>query len=118
MDTLRDIERTIGRLKSEAIATRAELKFRKLMHALKAGFDSGQLRDEYGRWTDGGHTGLSNTPAKISRFASYSNSAACNLQYKSDIFHCKMVGLSTCYAQAMVRLVACERGQPIPPLNY
>lgn len=39
-------------------------------------------------------------------------------QYARDISHCKIVGKATCYAQAMVRLVACERGHSIPPLNY
>ncbi|MFN3855597.1 MAG: hypothetical protein ACK4M0_14485 [Phreatobacter sp.] len=39
-------------------------------------------------------------------------------QYDRDIFHCRLVALRGCYAQAMVRLVACERGDPIPPLNY
>jgi hypothetical protein len=38
--------------------------------------------------------------------------------HQRDLFHCNMVGLPTCYSQAMVRLVACEKGHPIPPLNY
>ncbi|WP_336486452.1 hypothetical protein [Methylobacterium nigriterrae] len=42
----------------------------------------------------------------------------CDDQYKRDIFQCRMVGLRSCYAQAMVSLIACERGNPIPPLNY
>jgi len=47
-----------------------------------------------------------------------STRADCEAQWLSDIFHCNMVGLSACYSQAMVRLVACEKGQTIPPLNY
>jgi hypothetical protein len=46
------------------------------------------------------------------------NEAECMAQYKRDIFHCNMVGLSQCYAQAMERLSACLAGRPIPPFNY
>ena len=46
-----------------------------------------------------------------------STRAFCEAQWNRDIFHCKMVGLPSCYAQAMVRLVACEKGEPIPPLR-
>jgi hypothetical protein len=46
------------------------------------------------------------------------NEAECLAQYKSDVFHCNMVGLSQCYAQAMERLAACLAGRPIPPFNY
>ncbi|KLK95056.1 hypothetical protein AA309_00220 [Microvirga vignae] len=44
--------------------------------------------------------------------------AQCEEQYDRDIFQCKMVGLRSCYMQAMVRKIACEKGHPIPPLNY
>lgn len=117
MDAFRGIRRDVLKLKYQLTAASVEIKLRKLICALKAGFDPAQPRDEQGRWIGSGMA-LSRARAHISRLASYSNIAACNVQYKSDIFHCKMVGLSTCYAQAMVRLVACERGQPIPPLNY
>jgi hypothetical protein len=46
------------------------------------------------------------------------NEAECLAQYKLDTFHCNMVGLSQCYAQAMERLSACLAGRPIPPFNY
>ncbi len=117
MNILRDIERQIIKLKNETAAVHADLKFRKLMHAFKGGFDPDQLRDEQGRWTntDGAE---SESDENVPQLASYSSSAECNAQYKRDIFQCKMVGLSTCYAQAMVRLVACQQGNPIPPLHY
>lgn len=121
MKSLQDIRRKIIDLKCETAATRTDLKFRKMMHAFKSGFDPDQPRDEQGQWTNAGpDTGASNGEQSPSGsfLASYSNMAECNFQYKRDLFQCKMVGLSTCYAQAMVRLVACERGNPIPPLHY
>jgi len=42
----------------------------------------------------------------------------CALQYERDLFHCRLVAMRSCYAQAKVRQVACENGYPIPPLNY
>ncbi|MDO8978992.1 MAG: hypothetical protein Q7V17_07150 [Afipia sp.] len=117
MNILQDIERKIIRLKEEVSIVRADLKFRKLAHAIKAGFNPDQPRDEDGRWTG---TGSSNPDGKpgLSLLASYSSIAECNFQYKRDLFQCKIVGLRACYAQAMERLSACERGKPIPPLNY
>ena len=50
--------------------------------------------------------------------ARLSSRAFCEAQWNRDIFHCRMVGLQSCYGQAMVRLVACEKGQTIPPLTY
>jgi hypothetical protein len=44
--------------------------------------------------------------------------AECEAQFQRDLFHCKLVALKTCYAQAIVRQVACENGHSIPPLNY
>lgn len=86
-------------------------------------YDPDQPRDDQGRWTDGSASDATNANSSgsefgFSRFASYSNIAACNAQYRKDLFQCKMVGLPQCYAQAMVRLVACENGSQIPPLNY
>lgn len=56
-------------------------------------------------------------PTRRTRLAARSQEF-CDEQYKRDVFQCRMVGISGCYAQAMVRLVACERGHTIPPLNY
>lgn len=83
-------------------------------------YDPDQPRDDHGRWTDSAATDATNTSNSefsFSKFASYSNMAACNAQDRKDLFQCKMAGLSQCYAQAMVRLVACENGSQIPPLN-
>jgi len=44
--------------------------------------------------------------------------AECEAQFKMDNFHCSMVGLPACYAQAMLRYSNCLRGLPIPPLIY
>jgi hypothetical protein len=46
------------------------------------------------------------------------NAAECNAMHQRDLFHCKMVGLPACYAQAYLRLVNCLDGRQIPPLNY
>ncbi|MGH6789745.1 MAG: hypothetical protein ACRECC_08690 [Pseudolabrys sp.] len=69
-----------------------------------------------GQWTrDDGS--ISSTQFRSS-LAAMSTRADCEAQWLSNIFHRNMVGLSACYAQAMVRLVACEKGQTIPLLNY
>jgi hypothetical protein len=46
------------------------------------------------------------------------NEAECLAQYNRDIFHCNMVGLPECYAQANLRYANCLSGSQIPPLNY
>jgi hypothetical protein len=46
------------------------------------------------------------------------DTAACEEQRMQDEFHCRMVGLSSCWAQAMLRYSNCLQGRPIPPLNY
>ncbi len=42
----------------------------------------------------------------------------CEKLYERDIFQCSMVGLASCYNQAMARFAACLRGQPLPPFSY
>jgi hypothetical protein len=44
--------------------------------------------------------------------------AECNAMHQRDLFHCRMVGLSACYAQANLRWANCLAGKQIPPLNY
>lgn len=93
---------------------------------LAAKYDPSQPRvpagnPDGGQWADGdgdGGSRLNDSLMLRSSPAAMSSRAFCEAQWNRDIFHCKMVGLSSCYAQAMVRLVACEKGQPIPPLNY
>lgn len=42
----------------------------------------------------------------------------CDEMHRRDLIVCKFTGLRACYAQAYVRLVACENRHPIPPLNF
>jgi hypothetical protein len=44
--------------------------------------------------------------------------AECEDMHRRDLFHCKMVGLPSCYAQAYLRYVNCLDGKQIPLLNY
>ena len=44
--------------------------------------------------------------------------AECDHMHQQDLFHCRMVGLPACYAQAYLRYVNCLDGKQIPPLNY
>jgi hypothetical protein len=72
-----------------------------------------------GQWTsDDGGSGPREGEGWRSAMASKRSEAFCERQFKDDIFHCKMVGLRACYAQAMERYSACLSGRQIPPLNY
>ncbi|MCJ2135410.1 hypothetical protein MKK69_15340 [Methylobacterium sp. J-026] len=76
-----------------------------------------------GRWTDGNVTDAVSQPQNQNvqtnlPLALAASQEDCDEQYRRDLIVCKFTGLRTCYAQAMVRLVACERGHPIPPLNF
>ena len=44
--------------------------------------------------------------------------AECKAMHDRDLFHCRMVGLPACYAQANLRYSNCLQGKQIPPLNY
>jgi hypothetical protein len=46
------------------------------------------------------------------------DAAECNAMHERDLFHCRMVGLPACYAQANLRLANCLEGKQIPPLSY
>lgn len=46
------------------------------------------------------------------------DAAECNAMHERDLFHCRMVGLPACYAQANLRLANCLAGKQIPPLSY
>lgn len=54
LSELRWEKRRLAELRRELTVIRYELKFRRLMRALKAGFNPDQPRDELGRWTDDG----------------------------------------------------------------
>ena len=98
----------------------AELKLPRFFRSLKAFFNSDQPRDDHGRWTDEG--GQSRGDEGIARTAarriSLAKEAQCELQYQQDVFHCRMLGLAACYAQAALRYANCLAGLPIPPLNH
>lgn len=112
----------------------------RLRHLLEHRYDPSQPRipagsSGGGQWTGGGGSGRGSSatyrdvafrtereddaprPGRLS-IASRKRLAQCEEQFERDIFHCNMVGIRECYAQAMVRKVACEKGHPIPPLNY
>jgi hypothetical protein len=76
--------------------------------------DGGQWTGQDAAAFDNGRGG---SPTDISA-AKRGTAALCAAQYAADIFHCKMVGVRACYAQATERFAACLAGRPIPPLNY
>ena len=133
-------KRKILQLRAKLIAIRHELLEARAQHILDYRYDPSQPRvpagsSGGGRWTDG--TGATaQAPARYRdaavraedqsdvpragrlTIASRKRLAECERQFERDIFHCNMVGLTACYSQDMVRKVACEKGHPIPPLNY
>jgi hypothetical protein len=89
---------------------RSEIKFRKLMLALKAGFNPDQPRADDGKWTaDGG--GPFNVAAR-------GNEAICEAQYARDKITCNLVRTALCWAQAAERYAACLSGRSIPQLRF
>jgi hypothetical protein len=82
-------------------------------------FNPGQPRvpagqPDGGQWTNVGGAPVINVAARRRS----SIEAECETQYERDLIQCRFVGLPQCYAQAMKRRVACQQGDPIPPLNY
>jgi hypothetical protein len=75
-----------------------------------------------GQWTNDGSRSIISRENQDNdgsvQLAARRSQAFCDAQYARDLFQCKIVKIRNCYAQAMVRLTACERGQQIPPLNY
>jgi hypothetical protein len=75
-----------------------------------------------GQWTSDNDSGVALssevTAESPVQLVARRSQAFCDRQYANDIFQCKIVALRSCYAQAMVRLIACERGATIPPLYY
>ncbi len=110
-------------------ANLVEIKLAQLADAVGAKFNPNQPRvpagnPDGGQWTGSGGgsaaTGQAFGGSLVDQrqLAASDRQAECEIQYDLDIFQCAMVGLRACYAQAMVRLFACEKGHPIPPLNY
>jgi hypothetical protein len=111
------------RLRCALATENFELKTKQLRRAIQAKFNSGQPRDDRGRWTsDGGQSGNTSGEQPImsvaARRVSPSVRAMCETQYQLDLIECRLVALPNCYRQAMARLAACQHGDPIPPLNY
>lgn len=121
-----DDDSNLQRLKWLLVDATLDLKLYLLGQAIRS-YNPNQPRvpegsPEGGQWISG-EGGDNISPEDVDsdrqlRLAAMSRIARCEAQWKSDIFHCNMVGLPTCYAQAMVRFIACERGHSIPPLNY
>lgn len=106
-------------LKHRLLGLQTQLRFLRFARALK--FNPDQPRDEYGRWiATGGESDEDDKPPIVlaARRRDKVREAACEEQLERDIFHCRMVGLPSCYAQAHFRYSACLRGDPIPPLSY
>lgn len=127
-------------LRRRLVSLRQQALDLRLRHVLECRYDPNQPRvpagsPNGGRWTSDGGGGSNGAyrnrevapqaeRLKVDDRAGRITLAArrkideCALQYERDLFHCRLVALRSCYAQAKVRQVACENGYPIPPLNY
>ncbi|MCG5234410.1 hypothetical protein [Xanthobacter oligotrophicus] len=117
-------------LRRITLGLRLDLAAWQLRLALKGGYDPSQPRIPSGapgggRWAGGSNDSTGSKPAVAERSISVAArrispavEAQCWQQYEADMFHCDMVGLKSCRAQASQRYAACLRGHPIPPLNY
>ena len=103
MNQLDEYRRTLSQI-------RYDLKFRKFIRAVKAGFNSDQPRDEDGKWTG--------TGADQIDIAARGNEAECDLQYRRDTIICNLVKTPLCWAQAAERYAACLSGRQIPQLRF
>ena len=110
MNKLDECRRTLWQMRYEVSGIRADLKFRKFLRAVKAGFNADQPRDDDGRWTA--------TGADQVDVAARGNEAECDLQYKQDTVICRLVRTPLCWAQAAERYAACLAGRRIPQLRF
>lgn len=111
-------------------ANLVELKLARLAFAVGAKFNPNQPRvpagsSDGGQWTGTGGGGPAANERTVGqpdvnqpRLAASDRQAECEAQYDRDVFQCRMVGSPPCYAQAMLRWIACDKGHTIPPLNY
>jgi hypothetical protein len=129
------------RIRTKLMSLRQQLLDADIKHVLEYRYDPSQPRvpagsPSGGQWASGGGSDVStvhqrdreavsqgerlktNNGAGRITLAARRTLAECKVQYDRDMFHCKLVGLKSCYAQAAVRWIACEKGHPIPPLNY
>ena len=104
------LRRNLQNCRDRLSVIRSELKFRKLMVALKEGFNPDQPRADDGKWTsDGG---------SLFNVAARGNEAICEAQYARDKITCNLVRTALCWAQAAERYAACLSGRPIPQLRF
>ena len=75
-------------------------------------------QEDGGQCTSSGAGSASDKYAGRLTLSSIGWAAFCEAQYQRDLNECRRVRISGCYAQAMQRKVACEKGRPIPPLFY
>ena len=90
---LDDIRSNLARLKYQLLGIKFELKLRKCGTSTKDGYDSSELRDELGQWTDEGTSVASNA----------SRDAECEAQYARDTFICNALKLRSCWQRAAER---------------
>ena len=113
-DELADLRVSHDRLRGEVLILNYELKFSKLMRALKAltagdHFNPEQPRDWHGRWTVADNTVAANAASR---------EAECEAQYARDTFICNSLKLRSCWESAFQRYAACLRGHAIPALRF
>lgn len=125
-----EVEAALDRLKWSLAVHIFEDNTRQLSRLIGSKYDPGQPRDDHGRWTDGGDSQAGNADdienaitdqrplINVARRISPALEARCLDQYARDTFHCTMVGLRACHAQAALRYSNCLRELPMPPLNY
>jgi hypothetical protein len=115
-----DFSVEVARLRWHHAALRFELSMLRHAQALRKKYDPNQPRVPAGEPGGGQWTSEESSEIDFSaaRRVSPSRTAECEMQFRRDTFHCNMVGLPACYAQAMLRYSNCLSGLPIPPLSY
>ena len=118
-----DLSVEVARLRWHHAALRFELSMLRHAQALRKKYDPNQPRVPAGsraggQWTS--HEGSEEAAeiVTVARRVSPALEADCLMQYRRDVFQCRMVGLPACYGQAALRYSSCLAGRPIPPLNY
>ena len=121
MNELEESRQSLLQKRYQMSAIRFELKLRKFIRSIKAGFDPDQPRDDDGRWAaegSSGQEGTQDSSLKLAGRISPAREAECEELRMHDEIQCRFVGLRACWAQAAPRYANCLRGSPIPPLNY
>jgi hypothetical protein len=132
-----ETEANVSSFRWHLAAERVQRSAGRVADLLRVKYDPGQPRvpagaPEGGQWTDSaGGSGESEYSAEPERPGgsagqitvavrrlSPTRAAECERQYDRDILVCNMARSPSCYAQAMVRLVACQQGGSIPPLSF